>query len=188
MNKSLPKYPRILAIAPSARGFGFAVLEGQETLVDWGVKAVQGDKNTQCIAKAKEMIAHYQPGVIVLEDHSAKGSRRSMRIRMLTKQIIALASRRSVKPVLFSREQMKNVFFPGGAEGTKHALAEKIANRFPEELGFRLPPKRRAWESEDSRMDMFGAVALALMVRLQRKRTADHIPVASNIPGENLSV
>ena len=40
------KHFRILAIAPSSRGFGFAVLEGQEKLVDWGVKSIKGDKNT----------------------------------------------------------------------------------------------------------------------------------------------
>ena len=37
MKKIQPKHFRILAIAPSTRGFGFAVLEGQDTLVDWGV-------------------------------------------------------------------------------------------------------------------------------------------------------
>jgi hypothetical protein len=52
----------------------------------------------------------------------------------------------------------------GDDPGTKHALAEIIAERFPEELGFLLPPKRRDWMSQDSRMDIFDAVALALMV------------------------
>jgi hypothetical protein len=56
---------------------------------------------------------------------------------------------------------VRRVFF-GGAGGTKHALAEIIAHRFPDELGFRLPPKRRPWMSEDSRMDIFDAVALVL--------------------------
>ncbi|MCX6925726.1 MAG: hypothetical protein NT154_21315, partial [Verrucomicrobia bacterium] len=55
--------------------------------------------------------------------------------------------------------------FCGARRGTKHALAEIIAQRFPEELGFRVPPKRRPWMSEDFRMDIFDAVALALMVR-----------------------
>lgn len=176
MNKNQPKHPRVLAIAPSTRGFGFAVVEGQETLVDWGVKSVQGDKNTECIAKVKEMIAHYQPGVLVLEDASAKDSRRSLRIRGLTKKIIALASSRNVTRVLFSREQIKNVFFPDG-EGTKHALAERIANRFPEELGFRLPPKRQPWMSEDYRMNIFEAISLAVSFgRVKRKAaSATHL-------------
>lgn len=181
-------YPRVLAIAPGTRGFGYAVIEGQGILVDWGVKAVKGDKNTRCLAKVKEMMARYQPRVMVLENTSAKDSRRSQRIRTLTQRLTALASSRKVKPVLFSRKQIKDVFFPNDGGGAKHTLAENIANRFPEELGFRLPPKRRAWESEDSRMDMFDAVALALMIRLQKNRPADHIPDASNVLGENASV
>jgi len=55
------------------------------------------------------------------------------------------------------------VFFADG-QGTKHALAEILAARFPEELGCRLPPKRRPWMSEDYRMDIFDAVALALVL------------------------
>jgi hypothetical protein len=42
-----------------------------------------------------------------------------------------------------------------------------IAKRFPEELGSRLPPERKPWMSEDSRMNIFDAVALALVFRLK---------------------
>ena len=80
---------------------------------------------------------------------------------MLTERLVALAERRTIEVALFSQEQIWEFFF-GDAEGTKHALAKTIAERFPEELGFRLPPRRRDWMSEDSRMAIFGAVALAL--------------------------
>ncbi len=163
MNKILPKYPRILAIAPSTRGFGYAVLEGHKELVDWGVKSVTGDKNARSIEKVEELIAHYNPHVMVLEDTLAKGSRRSARIQALTKRLIAVAESRTIKVALFSQKQIRRVFFTDD-RGTKHALAEIIAERFPEELGFRLPPKRRPWMSEDYRMAIFDAVALALMV------------------------
>jgi len=162
------KHTRILAIAPSTRGLGFAVLEGQETLVDWGVKSVKGDKNSQCVVRVKELIAHYQPGVIVLEDTSAKDSRRALRIRALTKKIITLASSHKVKVALFSQKRIRQTFFADG-RGTKHALAEILAKRFPEELGLRLPPKRRAWMSEDSRMNIFDAVALGLILQVSSK-------------------
>ena len=160
MNRINPKSIRILAIAPSTRGFGFAVLEMQ-TLVDWGVKSVEGDKNVGSITKVEELIALYQPGVIVLENSSAKHSRRSARIQTLDKQIIAMASICNVGVALFSREHVRQVFFANG-QGTKHALAEILAKRFPEELGLRLPPKRRPWMSEDYRMDIFEAVGLAV--------------------------
>ena len=163
MNKIFPKHPRILAIAPSTKGFGYAILEGHKELVDWGVKSVEGDKNAGSMEKVEELIAHYNPHVMVLEDTLAKGSRRCARIQALTKRLIALAESRTIKVALFSQKKIRRVFFADGC-GTKHALAEIIAERFPEELGFRLPPKRRAWMSEDSRMDIFDAVALALMV------------------------
>jgi hypothetical protein len=43
-------------------------------------------------------------------------------------------------------------------------LAEILATRFPEELAPRLPPKRKPWISEDYRMDIFDAVALAIVL------------------------
>ena len=159
-----PTYPRILGLAPSTRGFGFALIEGLDTLVDWGVKSILGDKNNGSIAKIRELIAHYAPDVIILEDASIKPFRRSPRIRALAKRIVALAENRGVTVLLFSREQIRQVFFADG-QGTKHALAEILASKFPEELGRRLPPKRRPWMSEDYRMDIFDAVALALVTR-----------------------
>jgi Holliday junction resolvasome RuvABC endonuclease subunit len=107
------------------------------------------------------MIALYNPQVMVLEDTAAKGSRRSSRIKTLTKRLVVLAERHTIKVALFSQKQVRRLFF-GDADGTKNALAKIISERFPEELGFRLPPKRRDWMSEDSRMGIFDAVALAL--------------------------
>jgi len=162
MNRYNQKNLRIFAIAPSTRGFGFAMLEG-ERLVDWGVKSVKGDKNKQCLLKIKEMISHYHPGVLIVEDHSAKGSRRSPRIRALGHQITALAKGCKIGVKLFSRQQVRKAFFADG-QGTKDALAEILSKRFPEELGFRLPPKRRPWMSEAYQMGIFDAVALALIL------------------------
>ena len=139
------------------------MLEGHKLLVDWGVRSVEGDKNAGSIEKVKEMIAHYNPQVMVLEDTANKESRRSPRIKALTKLLVVVAEDRSVKVVMFSQKQVRRVLL-GDERGTKEALAANIAGQFPEELGFRLPPKRRAWMSEDSRMDMFDAVALGLMV------------------------
>jgi Holliday junction resolvasome RuvABC endonuclease subunit len=166
MTQPNQKHLRILAISPSTRGFGFAVLEGKATLIDWGVKSVKESKNTRCLAKIGTLIAHYQPTIIVLQNHSDRDSRRSARIRALSRLIVALASRRKVMVKLFSNAQIRRAFVPDG-KGTKYALAEILAQRFPEELGHRLPPKRRAWMSEDSRMNIFEAVALALLPRRQ---------------------
>ena len=66
-------------------------------------------------------------------------------------------------PVLLTREHVRRVFF-GDDQESMYARAEMLAKPFPDELDLRLPPNRRPWMSEDSRMDIFGAVALALAV------------------------
>ncbi|MEW6306747.1 MAG: hypothetical protein AB1705_25045 [Verrucomicrobiota bacterium] len=161
MSRNHQKNSRILAISLTNRGFGFAVMEPPETLVDWGVKTVRGDKNAQCVEKIEDMLNDYAPGLVVLEDASAKGSRRSTRIRILCAEIVAAASLRKVGVSLLSREHVRRVFF-GDYKGTKDALAGILAKRFPEEIENRLPPKRRPWMSEDYRMAIFDAVALGL--------------------------
>jgi len=129
----------VLAIAPSSRGFGFAVMEGMITL--------------------------YNPAVLMLEDAPAKGSRRSRRIRNVTKKIIATAASRQAEVALLSRDQVMRAFFKDGI-GSKHTIARILAMRFPEELGHRLPPKRKPWRSEDYRTGIFDAVALAVAKQL----------------------
>ncbi len=154
-----PKGIRVLGIAPSSRGFGFAVLAGKNTLVDWGVKAVKGGrKNERCLSHAGNLIAHYRPNVLAIED--TQGSRRGSRVQALIEEIVVLATQEQIRVRQFSRTQVNLGMFQE-EHGTKQALAEHIAARFPEELGFRLPRKRRLWTSEDYQMDIFQAVALA---------------------------
>ncbi|MBA4148840.1 MAG: hypothetical protein H0X66_12060 [Verrucomicrobia bacterium] len=161
-------YPRILGIAPTSRGFGYAVLEGGETLVDWAVKSAKGDKNADCLKEVEAMFKCYEPGVIVLEDASAEGSQRSPRIRKLIQELVSLSSKHGIKAELFSRDQVKRILLSEG-EGTKHDVAEAVAKRFPEELGSRLPPKRKLWMSENYGMGIFDAVALVLAFRQRKK-------------------
>lgn len=163
MKRKTAKTRRVLAIAPSSRGFGFAVMEGNETLVDWGAKSVKGDKNAQCIQKTDELITQYQPDILATQDFEAKDCRRAARIRELGRDFVNLAKQHKIKAAALSRSKVRAALF-AGRPGTKHDQATMLANRFPAELGFRLPPKRRPWMSEDSRMDIFEAVALTLVL------------------------
>lgn len=164
MREYLHTYTRILSITPGIRGFGYAVIEGQDMLIDWGIKAVTGDKNNECIVKVEEMINFYKPDVLVMEDHEAKESLRSERIRSLSRRILVLAKRNLLPIKVFTHKKVRQIFFEEGL-GTKHALAQIIADQFPEELGHRLPHKRRAWESEGYSMVIFEAVALCIVFR-----------------------
>jgi Holliday junction resolvasome RuvABC endonuclease subunit len=164
---------RILSIATSTRGFGFAVLEGRDTVANWGGKRAEGgDKNKASIAKVAKLLLRYHPDVVVLEDTSAETSRRHPRIRRLTRQMIALAKSHKSRVELFSVDDIKKLFFAGG-EGTKHEIAAIAAERFSEDTGLQLPPKRRTQDNVHPRMDVFDALALAMAYTLrQLKRTA----------------
>jgi len=158
MSQSTSHTTRSLAVTPSTRGFGFAVLEG-EILVDWGVKPVTGDKNTGSVAKVKELLILYHPARFILED--AESSRRAARICALHAELVRVAKEHQVRVIVLTRTRVRRRFFADG-EGTKHELALQLAERYPEELKLRLPPKRRLWMSEDYRMGIFDAVALGL--------------------------
>src|SRR5206468_1523364 len=144
---------RVLAIDPSTRGFGFAVLEGPNRLIDWGVKETKVNRNTKSLKLVDELIERYQPSVIVVEDYEGKGSRRCRRIGQLINDISKLALKRKIRVRSFSRAKVKQAFFESGAS-TKYGIALAIAKRFPE-LAPRLPRFRKPWMSEDYRMSIF---------------------------------
>lgn len=153
---------RILGVAPSTKGFGFAVLE-RGALIDWGVKSVRSEKNGQSLRKLENLIDHYHPGCIALSDYSSKQSRRAPRIRALGADIIKLANTRNIKGRLISPQDVRRCFLLDD-RATKHRVAEFLAKMFPQELASRLPRKRRPWESESYQMGIFEAVALGLTV------------------------
>ena len=72
-----------------------------------------------------------------------------------------MAENQKIEVKLISGKQLRSLLL-GNSKGTKQEMAEKLAKDFPDELASRLPPKRRLWMSEDSRMDIFDAVALAV--------------------------
>jgi RNase H-fold protein (predicted Holliday junction resolvase) len=170
MNQTPIKNTRILSVALSAKGLGYAVMEGQDVFIAHGHKIVEeGDKNVKSFAWVEKLIARYQPGVLVLQDVAAKDSRRAPRIKSLHRQIVRLAAKHKLTVKLISGIQMRSVLL-GNPKGTKQEMAELLARKFPDELASRLPPKRKPWKSEDTRMDIFDAVALAVVFRLKSGR------------------
>lgn len=105
----------ILAIDLTARGFGFVVLEGPESLIDWGVVRVVGEQRVGTLGSVEEILSHYDPDVVVLEDNSVSGSRRYRRIREFLVAILALISDRKVRLRTCSRRQCER-YSPGPAQ------------------------------------------------------------------------
>lgn len=153
----------VLAIFPSAAGFGYAVFEGPRTLIDWGVKIIaapQEAKNAECLLRIGKLLTSYRPQVVVLEDYAGEGSRKEQRVRRLIRSSAAMAGRRGTTVRRYSRAVIRATFVPFG-ETTKYGIATTIAKWFPE-LRPQLPPARKMWLKEDYRMNAFDAVSLAL--------------------------
>ena len=104
----------------------------------------------------------FLPGVLVLQNVNGRGCRRAPRIKALHRQVLGLAEKHKCKITLFSGTQLRATLL-GDAKGTKHEMAKILAQKFPFEFDRKLPPKRRAWDSEDGRMDIFDAVGLAVV-------------------------
>jgi len=160
MNSAPTMQIRVLALDPFARGFGFVVLEGPQNLVDWGMKEARKNKTARSLEQIAALIEHYQPEVIVVEDHMDKGCRRCRRVRNFIQATIELAARRGVRTCQVSRRTVRKVFADSGAR-TKDEIAEVIAHRLPE-LAPRRPSVRQSWMSEAERMSIFDAAAFAL--------------------------
>ena len=168
MSRAYTKDIRVLAIDPSTRGFGFAVLEGPNRLIDWGVKETKINKKAKSLTLIDDLIGRYQPNTIIVEDYAGKGSRRCHRIQGLISDISKLTAQRKIKVRSFSRAKIKQSFSESGAVN-KYEIASAIAKRFPE-LAPRLPRFRKPWMSEDYRMSIFDAVGFALAYFQEWKR------------------
>jgi hypothetical protein len=168
--KANPK--RVLAIDPTSRGFGFVVLESPTTPIDWGVKAIRPKEEARTLAKVSELIRHYRPEIIVLEDY--KGSRRCGRIQNLIERICRLSQAEGLKSRRIPGSRVKRVFHTFRAR-TKHEIAHAVAQQIPE-LAPRLPRYRKPWMSEDYRMAIFDAAALALTYFYSRPVWSRSVP------------
>jgi len=156
------RYDLVLAIYPQSRGFAFALFEGWLAPVDWGVQEVRGrDKNTHCLKRVDSLFALYAPDILVLQDMSQSSTRRAPRIQELNRRIAELAERRGMLVRMYSRAQVIEYFAHRGAT-TKQKIAEAIAKHVPA-LNLYVPPARKPWMSEDARMGIFEAAALAWM-------------------------
>jgi Holliday junction resolvasome RuvABC endonuclease subunit len=159
--KARRRYNLVLAVYPSTRGFAFVVFEGSLSPVDWSVREVRGrHKNQRCLVGIVAVLERYRPDVLVLQDMSPTGTRRAHRLRELNASIRELAEDWGIPVYAYSRAQVREAFEPFGL-ANKRSIAETIAKHIPAFDQY-LPPIRKPWMSEDARMGLFDAAALAL--------------------------
>lgn len=148
---------RTLAVDPMSRGFGFAVIEDRDLLIDWGVVQVWSKNKKELVARVDAYIDRYRPVFFVTERVNKGKSRK--RAREITTLLAGHAALRHLIVITVTREAVRRLFQTTGT--TKFEIALAITKNFPE-LASRLPRKRKPWMSEDERMNLFDAVAFAL--------------------------
>lgn len=151
---------RTLAIDASPYGFGFAILEEPQHLIDWGIKYARGDKNASCLRGTQELLEWYGPEILVVEDTRRPDSMRRKRVRSLFPKLRKLAARMRVAFDPIPWTSVREIC-GGSVRATKETIAAAMAARFPE-LASRLPPHRKVWMREDPRASIFDAVAMAV--------------------------
>lgn len=151
---------RILSVTPRSRSFGYAVIETPHRLVDWGTRATRSQKAPRTWKGIALLVSVFEPDLVVLEDAQDHASRRSKRIRQLLTGLMTKASRRGINVAAVPAAAVRSVFRELHAFN-KDEIARVLVAQFPE-LTPRLPPRRKPWMSEDERMSIFDAIALAI--------------------------
>jgi Holliday junction resolvasome RuvABC endonuclease subunit len=155
---------RVLGIDPSTKGFGYLVLEGADRILARGVAHVPSRRTKDLLARIEKLFSTYRPDVVAVED--VFESRRRARALREIERIVGYAHLRDIdRTVVSLLEVRSSLGLPAGA--TKNEVAEKIVGLLPE-LAPLLPPKRRLWESELERMNVFDAAAFALAAMASR--------------------
>lgn len=156
-----PHPARILAVDPMTRGFGYVIFEQPFNLAECGFARITEDKRLGAMAHFEKLLTDFAPETVVLEDAKAPGSRRHYRVRELIETLSTLARERGFAVSLIARTAVVARFSSGEARATKQMIAQTLVRHFPE-LRLKLPKPRKPWQSEDERMSIFDALALAV--------------------------
>jgi hypothetical protein len=154
----MPK--RLLALEIRASRLGFAVLEGSARLLDWGVRSFgEQDQGVRSAVSDRiaTLLAFHKPSAVVVRArryHSADNNKKFLGI---VAAIRAETKRNSTEFCILTTRQVRDRFALRG-KVTKHDIAMSLADQF-EELSWKLPHRRKAFQSEAPAMLVFDALA-----------------------------
>ena len=164
---------RILTIALRSRRFAFSVFEGPDKLLDWGMVFYPSNSGAQQTAATKRiasLFTQFTPSEVVVGRARLLNTREGSGVRPILTSLRYEASSRLIPLCFMRRPELSEVFRQFHVR-SKHEIASMLAQIFPEIL-WRLPPKRKIWESERPRMAMFDAIALGFAY-WQRHKTLE---------------
>ena len=148
---------RILALDVRPKSFGYVVFEGPNQLLECGVKSFPRGVNAVQVPRSRKLetlMEEFRPSGVVLREPALRRKRKrfinSVREKAEARRVgVRLLSPRAIQKAFGSQKRV-----------ARYEIASALTERFPE-LNWLLPPKRKCWESEDYRMSIFDAAALA---------------------------
>jgi hypothetical protein len=151
--------PVILALSFSTAGFGYAVFQGINEIVDWQVKKPEPEPSKMFMDQLRELVALFKPTVIVLRScldvtQWPCSAMTKQRIRKVT----AYARKNGCAVYRYTREEVRKCFAYYGAK-TKEEIARAIGKLYVE-FERLVPSLRKAWQKQHYRMLYFDAIAL----------------------------
>jgi len=154
---------KVLGIAIRARWLGFAELDAHRRILDWGMIYYQRKSPAELKSAKKrleDILARTKPVCVALVLSGTKTNESVSAVRSITRALQAAATSRSIQIVALSRTAIRAAFAPCNARA-KREIASLLARVFPE-TAWKLPPERKIWAKEDSRMALFDALAGAI--------------------------
>jgi len=147
---------RVFALDLHPLSFGYALFEGPDDLIDWGIKNFRHGVNAVKVpldVKLGLLLDQYTPEVVVIREP------KTVALKNMAETITALAKHRGIPMRIISRSSAQAAFPDVGRN--KYQIASVIAGRYPE-LSPRLGPRRKVWQAERYSMSIFVAAAIGL--------------------------
>lgn len=151
---------KVLALEIRASKLGFAVLEGSTRLLDWGVRSFDEKKEKPRSAvsdRIATLLAFHKPAAVVAHTPKYHSVADNKRFLTIAAAIRAEARKSSTKFLVLTTRQVRARLGPE-EQVTKHAIATSLANQF-EEFTWKLPRRRKSYQSEAPAMLVFDALA-----------------------------
>jgi hypothetical protein len=150
----------LLALDIRAQRLGFALFDGPTKLLDWGIRVYGGP--SQRAGKAVEnrissLLDSHAPSTLVIRRIHVHSPTTAQQLARIIKTIRVEARRRSAGVHVLSATAVKKFFARSGLT-TKHEIALTLAEWF-EDIAWKLPQKKKTWQSERFNMVIFDAVA-----------------------------
>jgi hypothetical protein len=149
---------RILAVDLRESRLGFAAIEMPNKLLEIGIPTF----NSATGAKRRLLILlkAFKPSVLVLDRGSRRGKRNKRRLTKILRMMRNHGKLTSIRVEVISAMALRSFFAERGAYN-KDDVADLLSGWFPS-LSWKIPPRRKCYESERWVMAAFDAVALGV--------------------------